>query len=139
MDFSRNFFFRQCGLSRKISFINLDFHEFFFYYFCRLVEPYLKSKAELIRPLRSQFVNASAVALLSFLFLLNLTQVCNLYCIKIHIFFSQVSLGLYSLRGHCWSLSFEWRLFCDGSGCRLCSWPFRSSTLYKPFEGKFLY
>ena len=54
----------------------------------------------------------------------------------IHILFLQITLGLYSLRGHCWSLSFEWRLFCDGSGCRLCSWPFRSSTLYKPFEGK---
>ena len=50
-----------------------------FYYFYRLVEPHFKSKAELIRPLRSQFVNASAVALLSFLFLLNLTQVCVNY------------------------------------------------------------
>ena len=64
-----------------------------FYYFYRLVEPHFKSKAELIRPLRSQFVNASAVALLSFLFLLNLTQVCNLYCIKIHIFFRRLVLA----------------------------------------------
>ena len=35
----------------------------------------LNSKAQLLRPIRGRFVNASAVALLSFLYLLNLTQV----------------------------------------------------------------
>ena len=35
----------------------------------------LNSKAQLLRPMRGRFVNASAVALLSFLYLLNLTQV----------------------------------------------------------------
>ena len=35
----------------------------------------LKTKAQQLRPLRGRFVNASAVALLSFLYLLNLTQV----------------------------------------------------------------
>jgi len=34
----------------------------------------LNSKAQLLRPIRGRFVNASAVALLSFLYLLNLTQ-----------------------------------------------------------------
>ena len=44
----------------------------------------LNSKAQLLRPIRGRFVNASAVALLSFLYLLNLTQVSKELFFSIH-------------------------------------------------------
>ena len=50
----------------------------------------LKRKAQQLRPLRGRFVNASAVALLSFLYLLNLTQVCH----QFHFYFRQQLVAL---------------------------------------------
>ena len=97
----------------------------------------LNSKAQLLRPIRGRFVNASAVALLSFLYLLNLTQVSK----ELFFFLFPFQLCHWdrgSLRGwFSWSLSIQRRLFRDGRRCRICGgppWPF---TIHWPHEGTF--